>query len=67
MSSNFKLTKEQKIWFFERLEENPKGKVIVPSYCYKKFKEIAGDETVPNHIIQAWLVHNIYNNKHLSY
>lgn len=65
MNSNFRLTSAQKKWFFERLDENGNGKVIVPSYCYKKFKEITGDKTLSNQTIKAWLVQNIYNSKHI--
>lgn len=42
MNSNFRLTSAQKKWFFERLDENGNGKVIVPATAIKNSKKSLG-------------------------
>lgn len=62
---NIELTKEQKNWFGERMNENERGRVIVPNHCYIKFKKLIGDSNLTNTDIKSWLIDNIYNDKYL--
>ena len=62
---DFKLSKEEKLWFDQRMEENQRGKVIVQNYCYVKFKKLANNNSLTNNEIKTWLINNVYNSKDL--
>jgi hypothetical protein len=62
---DFNLTKEQKIWFDNRMSENEHGRVIIEAYCYVKFKKIVGNNLLSNLTIKVWLIDKVYNSKHL--
>lgn len=53
---NVELTKEQINWFGDRMDENSKGAVLVPSYLYKKFRKIADNEFLSNDQIKTYLI-----------
>lgn len=59
------LTREQKIWFGERMGENDKGRVIIPSHCYVKLKKLANNQSLTNNAMKTWLIDNVYNDLHL--
>jgi hypothetical protein len=54
------LTKEQKEWFGNRMDETQSGRVIVPSYLFEKFRKITGRPELQNHTIKSWLIDYCY-------
>ncbi len=60
---NFVLTEDQKDWFGNRMDESHTGRVIVPSYLYKKFRKIADNDFLSNEDIKCYLIDKCYNSK----
>ena len=42
------LTKEQKEWFSDRMEESHTGRLLIPSYLYAKFRKIVEEPDLSN-------------------
>lgn len=57
---NYPLTEEQKEWFGSRMDEGRSGRVLVPSYLYKKFKKIFDSEFLSNEAIKCYLIDECY-------
>lgn len=56
----YDLTKEQKAWFGDRMTESHTGRVLIPSYLYKKFRKVVDNECVPNDEIKDYLIKHCY-------
>lgn len=54
------LTKEQKEWFGNRMDESQTGRVRVPTYLYDKFRKITANEFYTNSQIKSWLIEHCY-------
>ncbi len=53
------LTKEQKLWFGNRMDESQSGRVLVPTYLYDKFRKLTNTE-YENHMIKSYLIDYCY-------
>ena len=47
-------------WFRDRVHESHTGRVLVPSHCYTKFRELVDNEFLSNQQIKSWLIDNVY-------
>lgn len=62
---NVNLTREQKIWFLERMDESETGRVIVPTRLCDKLRKLADDPEITNFECKSYLIDNIYNDIHI--
>ena len=55
------LTKDEKDWFGDRMDESHTGRILIPKRLYEKFRNITGASTATNAEIKCWLIDNAYN------
>lgn len=60
-SLDVNLTVDEKEWFGERMYESITGRIMMPSYLYKKFKKITGLNKASNMCIKCYLIDEVYN------
>ena len=54
--SHVLLTTEQKVWFAERMDTLPTGRVRVPARLIEKYRTITGDHKSHKEIIKSILI-----------